>query len=493
MVERNLNILKSSAHKKFLESMEHFNDVHKQVTDNTNSLTMVKTFVPAAQEADTAKIEIQKTVIVTPEDNISLVTTETINVSGNNTDSQKQISTDIFPVITSANQEVSVQTETKASPVISPIESSLTNLADLLKSIKNIDLSNLINLIESIKTSISEIQKSIEAHHEIEPAETAINETVMGSGEEIKDSNVNATEDVVSNHNIIDNSSAINTVPDRLDASLISSPILAGASASSNIITPIVSAPILTPTVNNVISAGVTVKLPEYDGVIDDTPNMPAPVTYGASNSRPPVVAAYEWLIKSVVEQTLFEDALYSKTARITTGIQDNDTITYVDDFRDDIIGGNGNDTISSGNKNDFVLGGKGQDIIDGGTGDDMIAGGDGIDTLTGGSGNDLFYFDSANYNQYGDIIKDFDYKNSAAGDRIIFVVDEDLAAEYRDGLFFDFDKDANVTNLIYKDALDVDHLVATLKDVNLTLDADIINHAVILQQYDPQDLSAIV
>ncbi|MDG3040178.1 Hint domain-containing protein [Roseicyclus marinus] len=58
----------------------------------------------------------------------------------------------------------------------------------------------------------------------------------------------------------------------------------------------------------------------------------------------------------------------------------------------DDLVfGADDDDTIFGGAGNDTLDGGIDDDVIDGGTGDDMIIGGQGADSLSGGLGNDTF------------------------------------------------------------------------------------------------------
>lgn len=60
-----------------------------------------------------------------------------------------------------------------------------------------------------------------------------------------------------------------------------------------------------------------------------------------------------------------------------------------VDDDRDTVDGGEGNDMILTGDDTDRITGGGGNDTIDGGLDDDTIEGGDGADMIVGGEGAD--------------------------------------------------------------------------------------------------------
>ncbi|MGO4914896.1 Hint domain-containing protein [Pseudogemmobacter sp. W21_MBD1_M6] len=74
---------------------------------------------------------------------------------------------------------------------------------------------------------------------------------------------------------------------------------------------------------------------------------------------------------------------------------------TDVNDDKDTVYGGDGNDTITTGDDADIIYGGNGGDRIDagvdadtieGGDGDDYIIGGEGSDAIEGGLGDDTIY-----------------------------------------------------------------------------------------------------
>ncbi|MCZ4351519.1 Hint domain-containing protein [Roseovarius aestuarii] len=111
-----------------------------------------------------------------------------------------------------------------------------------------------------------------------------------------------------------------------------------------------------------------------------------------------------------------------------------------VDNDRDLVAGGAGNDTIFTGDDADTITGGNGDDYIDagldddeisGGAGDDYIIGGEGSDTILGGDGNDTIYGGinepSANIPDATDPELDNadDYIDGGAGDDLIFGEDD--------------------------------------------------------------------
>jgi Ca2+-binding RTX toxin-like protein len=61
-------------------------------------------------------------------------------------------------------------------------------------------------------------------------------------------------------------------------------------------------------------------------------------------------------------------------------------------DLRDDMYGGNGNDTLLGGYGNDLLYGDAGKDSLEGGFGSDTLIGGTGNDTLIGGPLGDMLY-----------------------------------------------------------------------------------------------------
>lgn len=80
-----------------------------------------------------------------------------------------------------------------------------------------------------------------------------------------------------------------------------------------------------------------------------------------------------------------------TQTATTVTGTSANDTIDCTNASPGKTItGGDGNDTITGTAFNDNIDGGNGNDTITGGPGDDRIEGGNGNDTLTGSAGNDV-------------------------------------------------------------------------------------------------------
>lgn len=67
-----------------------------------------------------------------------------------------------------------------------------------------------------------------------------------------------------------------------------------------------------------------------------------------------------------------------------------NDTIDGLDDMRNMLYGGDGEDVITGGNQMDFIFGQRGNDNITGGEGNDFLYGGAGQDSIYGDDGNDL-------------------------------------------------------------------------------------------------------
>ena len=81
---------------------------------------------------------------------------------------------------------------------------------------------------------------------------------------------------------------------------------------------------------------------------------------------------------------------------------------------RDDLFGGEGDDTLDGGSDNDdlfggaeddTLIGGPGNDDLEGEDGDDVLEGGIGNDDLIGGFGEDIFKFSSG---EGDDVIEDF-------------------------------------------------------------------------------------
>ncbi|MCH2164735.1 MAG: Hint domain-containing protein [Marinovum sp.] len=109
-------------------------------------------------------------------------------------------------------------------------------------------------------------------------------------------------------------------------------------------------------------------------------------------------------------------------TSNIASREITDDTDAFVNDDRDTVLGGQGDDTITTGDDADSVDGGTGDDLINlgidediaegdsgsdtifGGAGNDTIDGGEGIDELTGGADRDVFIVNSA-IEGTGDII----------------------------------------------------------------------------------------
>lgn len=71
--------------------------------------------------------------------------------------------------------------------------------------------------------------------------------------------------------------------------------------------------------------------------------------------------------------------------------------------FKNTIIGTDGDDVINAGSGSQLIWAFNGNDTIDGGSGDDCIVGGIGEDTIHGGSGNDRLYGQTEKDIVYGD------------------------------------------------------------------------------------------
>lgn len=341
------------------------------------------------------------------------------------------------------------------------ITSTFTQILDILKDSGSSNLGNLINLIFQINKMINS----------------------PGFTDSVNHDSANQTDNNITGNTLA--STAPVSTQDTDDADPTSSNI-------ANQTSP-VTQQVVDPAVDEV-SAGVVVTPPEYDGDVIDTAGMPASVVYGSANSRPANTEPAH-IMKSVIDQHIHEDNRHSGTSTISKGTDGNDTVLYVspdNNQRDYIALEGGDDRASGGNSNDFILGGNGNDIIDGGVGDDMLSGGMGNDIITGGSGNDIFYFNAALYldavSSVGiDRIKDFEIGDK---DDIIFVVKESDSTELMERLSFDFDEVLNETTLIYKDADQVERIVAVFEGVDLETNHAISDY-VIAQQYT--DLSAIV
>ena len=68
-----------------------------------------------------------------------------------------------------------------------------------------------------------------------------------------------------------------------------------------------------------------------------------------------------------------------------------------VEDGRDSVDGGAGNDVISTGDDRDTILGGTGNDTINAGIDDDLVSGGEGNDSILGSHGSDTLRGDDGN------------------------------------------------------------------------------------------------
>lgn len=75
-----------------------------------------------------------------------------------------------------------------------------------------------------------------------------------------------------------------------------------------------------------------------------------------------------------------------------------------VDNDRDLVAGGAGNDTIFTGDDADTITGGEGDDVIDGGLDDDEINAGDGADVVIGGEGSDTIFGGDGDDTIYGGV-----------------------------------------------------------------------------------------
>nr|WP_309503422.1 Hint domain-containing protein [uncultured Roseovarius sp.] len=111
-----------------------------------------------------------------------------------------------------------------------------------------------------------------------------------------------------------------------------------------------------------------------------------------------------------------------------------------VDNDRDLVAGGAGNDTIFTGDDADTITGGDGDDYIDGGMDDDEISGGAGDDVIISGEGSDTVYGGDGDDTIYGGVnipaanIPDAidpelenadDYIDGGAGNDLIFGEDD--------------------------------------------------------------------
>ncbi|MGZ2439383.1 beta strand repeat-containing protein [Sinorhizobium medicae] len=113
-----------------------------------------------------------------------------------------------------------------------------------------------------------------------------------------------------------------------------------------------------------------------------------------------------------------------TSSAQTTTGTANADTIfgrggndTINGNAGNDAIhGGSGTDTITGGDGDDVLHGGIGNDNLNGGNNNDILYGGDGLDTLTGGSGADTYVFTSDSAFNNIDIISGF---STAQADKI--------------------------------------------------------------------------
>jgi Ca2+-binding RTX toxin-like protein len=97
-----------------------------------------------------------------------------------------------------------------------------------------------------------------------------------------------------------------------------------------------------------------------------------------------------------------------------TTSFAAGDTYNSIEnvngtDYRDQLVGDDGDNVLGGGGGSDVLMGGKGNDTLYGGTGRDQLTGGAGNDRLYGGSDADTFFFNKESRG-YKDIhIADFE------------------------------------------------------------------------------------
>ena len=122
-------------------------------------------------------------------------------------------------------------------------------------------------------------------------------------------------------------------------------------------------------------------------------------------------------------------------------GTAENDTI-YGYEGNDIIFAHAGDDLVFGGSDNDSLYGGDGNDSLYGEVGNDTLSGGKGIDTLVGGVGDDIYYVDTVESVNTGNIFSPPTYTY----DKVVEKLGEgiDTVKSYVDG----YTLTANVENL---------------------------------------------
>ena len=148
----------------------------------------------------------------------------------------------------------------------------------------------------------------------------------------------------------------------------------------------------------------------------------------------------------------------------------DGTDLSNLDNFKDDIKGGKGDDTLYGGigddklngqGNNDTLFGGDGNDNLKGGKGDDILVGGAGADKLEGGGGKDTFLYNSLS--EGGDTVKNFETGKDTFkfdgedfggfGETTVQTDDDNFSIIGESGQSINFDADTNT--LFYDSGVD--------------------------------------
>jgi Ca2+-binding RTX toxin-like protein len=154
----------------------------------------------------------------------------------------------------------------------------------------------------------------------------------------------------------------------------------------------------------------------------------------------------------------LFESGLRLVNATVQDGRDilsggSGDDIIYGLGGDDNLSGGSGNDEMYGGSGDDLLSGSTGNDFLDGGSGDDDILGGGGLDIIAGGYGNDLISSSSGD-----DVIFGGRYDDGLLADIIANLDVDATTLEFFQNIFL-FENNAAVANFLRE--TDNDEIVA--------------------------------
>jgi ELWxxDGT repeat protein len=123
--------------------------------------------------------------------------------------------------------------------------------------------------------------------------------------------------------------------------------------------------------------------------------------TYTVDNAADVVTEAAGEGTDTINASVSYTLAAGSEVERLAATVTTAVTFTG-NEFANNLVGNNGDDTLSGGLGNDILQGFGGNDTLLGGSGDDQLNGNTGADTMTGGIGNDTYFVDNA-----GDVVNE--------------------------------------------------------------------------------------